>query len=127
MNFLLDTHTLLWHLNADNRISELAENIISNPQNKISVSIASIWEISIKISLKKLDFKGGTKKIIDTMNENDFILQNVNPAHIWELEKLPLHHRDPFDRIIVATAIAENWYLISKDENIALYSVKTLW
>jgi PIN domain nuclease of toxin-antitoxin system len=127
LKFLLDTHTLLWHLGNASKLSNIAENIIENFQNEIFVSIASVWEVAIKINLRKLSFNGGTKELVNLINQNNFILQDISPQHIFEMEKLPLHHRDPFDRIIIATAISQNLCILSKDENFGKYSVKTLW
>jgi PIN domain nuclease of toxin-antitoxin system len=129
MRYLLDTHTLLWYLDDSPNLSEVEGDIIDSPKNEIFVSMASIWEVAIKISLKKPSFvfDGGTKKLVELINQNHFILLNITPYHIAELEKLPFHHKDPFDRIIIATAIAQNWPLLSKDHRFASYPVKTLW
>jgi PIN domain nuclease of toxin-antitoxin system len=127
MRYLFDTHTLLWYLGNNPSLSDVARNIIETNPNDLFVSMASVWEVAIKISKGKLSFDGGTEKLVKSINKNNIILLNITPYHIAELEKLPFHHRDPFDRIIIATAIAQNWPLLSKDHRFVSYPVKTLW
>jgi len=127
MNYLLDTHTLIWFLNGDKRISKTAQSLIENTNNKIFVSIGSLWEIAIKVSLKKLEFDGTIPEIIDLVEQNSFELVPISQAHIAELEGLPFVHRDPFDRMLVVQAMVENLTIVTKDENIPLYNIKTKW
>jgi PIN domain nuclease of toxin-antitoxin system len=127
MSFLLDTHVILWFLNGDRNLSEKAMRIILNPEYTKYVSIASVWEVAIKIGLKKLCFPENTQGFLQAINKNGFELCPISPNYVLELEKLPLHHRDPFDRILIATAKYEGMPIITVDANIRLYPVESIW
>jgi PIN domain nuclease of toxin-antitoxin system len=118
MKFLLDTHALLWILSEDKRLSEDAKNEYLNRENTIFLSMASIWEMSIKISLNKLKL---------SVVGNDIKLLRIESSHIYPLQKLPFYHRDPFDRLIICQAMYEKMPIISSDKNFDLYSVKRIW
>jgi PIN domain nuclease of toxin-antitoxin system len=125
---LLDTHALIWFFNGDGQLSATACDVIVAPFNRKYVSIASIWEIAIKIRLKKLVFNGGISEILKLIEDNGFELLPVRPTHILTLESLPGHHRDPFDRILIASAISENMSIVSIDDNFHLYEkLKIIW
>jgi PIN domain nuclease of toxin-antitoxin system len=90
--------------------------------------MASIWEISIKVSLNKLEIKSSLETFVEKhIIENDIHLLNIELEHVYPLVKLPFHHRDPFDRLIVSQAIYEKMPIISSDKNFDLYSVKRIW
>jgi PIN domain nuclease of toxin-antitoxin system len=127
MNLLLDTHTLIWFFNGDILLSEKAKRSIIEIQHRKFVSIVSVWEIAIKISLNKLTFEGKTIGFLDLINDSGFVLLSVDKNHILELEKLPFIHRDPFDRLLVATAISEKMHIVTADTNIQKYSVNYIW
>jgi len=127
MNLLLDTHTLIWFAEQNQQLSEKAKRKIESSDNKVFVSIASYWEISIKLGLKKIKLNYPLKKLMNEAEKHNIQLLPIEPNHILALESLPLHHRDPFDRIILAQAITENFKLVSKDEHFALYKVKRVW
>ena len=127
MNLLLDTHTLIWFFNGDSLLSEKAKQSIIALQHRKFVSIVSIWEFSIKISLNKLVFNGKTQGFLDLINDNGFELLAIDKKYILELEKLSFIHRDPFDRLLIATAISEKMYLVTDDENIRKYPVNCIW
>ena len=127
MNLLLDTHALIWFLNGDESISSKAIESIENVKLKKFVSIASVWEVSIKLGLGKLSFEGGTKFLVDLIEQNDFYILHLTTDHTIVYEKLPFVHRDPFDRILIAQAISDKLVIITKDQNIPLYKVKTVW
>lgn len=127
MNCLLDTHTLIWFLNGDETLSNKALRTIEDPKNKKYVSIASLWEISIKIGLKKLEFDGATKEVAELIEANGFEVLPISIAHTIQYEALPFIHRDPFDRIIVTQAMTDNMTVLSKDKNIYKYKVKSRW
>ena len=105
--------------------------MILDKNNEIFISIASLWEISIKTSINKLTITSAYELIIEDVTENDMEILPINFAHTVIQNKLPFHHRDPFDRIIVSKAIAENMNLISKDAVFDTYladkSVKRIW
>ena len=127
-DLLLDTHTLLWFLNGDEQLSHNSRDAIINPLNRKYVSIASVWEITIKISLKRLDFDGNTAEILKLIDDNGFDLLLVLPKHILALESLPYYHRDPFDRILIASAISENMKIVSVDEKFHFYNgIEIIW
>ena len=127
MNLLLDTHTLIWFFNGDSLLSEKAKRSIIELQHRKFVSIVSIWEFSIKISLNKLVFNGKTQGFLDLINNNGFELLAIDKKYILELEKLSFIHRDPFDRLLIATAISEKMYLVTADANIQKYPVNYIW
>ncbi|MFA5833410.1 MAG: type II toxin-antitoxin system VapC family toxin [Bacteroidota bacterium] len=115
MNQLLDTQSFLWFVSGDANLSKIAKESIENDININYISMASIWEISIKFSLGKLHIKGTYESVIDDINENGIILLPINFLHTLEQTKLPMHHRDPFDRIIASQVLVEKMNLISSD------------
>ena len=121
MNFLLDTHILIWAAIAPHKISPELTSLLSDPSNHLYFSSASIWEISIKESLGKRDFKVSSKKLYDGLIENGYKELKVSALHTMEVIKLPFIHRDPFDRILVATAIWENIPLLTNDSTLSPY------
>ena len=128
MDCLLDTHTVLWFLNGDKTsLSNTAKNIIQNQQYIKFVSMVSVWEVGIKISIGKLVFPENTNGFVNQIQKNGFDLLPINTNHIAAIEKLPLIHRDPFDRLLAATAIMEQMGLVSCDANIKQYPVKCIW
>ena len=128
MDYLLDTHTVLWFLNGDKRsLSDTARDIILDQQHTKFVSMVSVWEVSIKISIGKLVFPQNTDGFINQIEKNGIELLPIRTNHIITSEQLALIHRDPFDRLLVATAIIEQMGLISCDVNIKLYPVNSIW
>jgi PIN domain nuclease of toxin-antitoxin system len=120
MKLLLDTHTILWFLGDVEKLSEAALSAILDPENEKYVSIASAWELVIKISLGKLSFEGGIANFFMTVEENDFEILPIKGEYIKQLEELPFHHRDPFDKMLIALATVERMCLISIDKKIHL-------
>ena len=127
MKYLLDTHVFLWILDNKEKFSDKTYRIIIDPGNVKCVSIVSAWELAIKIGTGKLVFKGGVERFFSEISISDFKLLPIKRSHIKTLETLPLLHRDPFDRILVASARAEGMTLLTADENIHLYDVASLW
>lgn len=131
MRYLIDTHVLLWFNSGSLELSQKAKEIILDKKNVVLISIASLWEISIKTSIGKLQISGEYESIIDEITKNDIEILPINFAHTVVQNKLPFHHRDPFDRIIIAQGIVENISLISKDEIFDLYLIeneaKRIW
>ena len=121
MKFLLDTHILIWAAIAPHKISSELSSLLSDPSNHLYFSSASIWEISIKESMGKKDFKVSTKKLHEGLVENGYKEIKVSDLHAMEVIKLPFIHRDPFDRILVATAIWENMPLLTNDSTLSPY------
>lgn len=127
MNLLLDTHVFLWFITGDNQLPEKIVNQIVDTKNNCFVSIASIWEIVIKLSIDKLEIEGGFKTIENFLDNNDIEILPVNFRHTKKLLALPRYHNDPFDRMIISQAIAEKMTLISKDRFFNEYYHKILW
>ena len=120
MKLLLDTHILLWWLDNDSKLSDKARQLISNPDNDVYVSDASLWEIQIKYSKGKLGVDSFT--IYEELPKNGFHELSIQKNHIIELSKLPPHHKDPFDRILVTQSLTEPLVLITHDKNVARYN-----
>jgi PIN domain nuclease of toxin-antitoxin system len=131
MKYLIDTHTFLWFSEGTSDLSNTAKQLIIDKNNEIFISIASLWEISIKTALNKLTIVGTYELIIEDVTQNDMDIMPINFAHTVIQNKLPFHHRDPFDRIIISQAIAENMDIISKDALFDAYLVgkpaKRIW
>ena len=127
MNYLLDTQALIWALENNPRLSAKASNLITNGDNTLWVSIASLWEMAIKLSINKLELTQPLDEIIRRLPEMEVSILTVQPEHVLVVEKLPLFHRDPFDRIIIAQAIVEKFEIISSDEQFPFYPVIVHW
>ena len=128
MNYLIDTHVLLWIGNDNQLISNKIKDIYLSSENEIFFSLASIWEMAIKINLGKLELDFNLSNFIERyVLRNDIQVLKIELSHVLKLEKLPLHHRDPFDRLIIAQAIENNIPVISKDRVFDLYPVKRIW
>ena len=127
MKYLLDTHTAIWALSDKTKLSETARSIIDNVSIRLCVSIVSAWEIAIKISIGKLTFAGGAGLFLRKMQENGMELLNISGSDVEIVETLPFIHRDPFDRLLVATAIVGDLHILTSDENIQKYDVQSVW
>ena len=126
-NYLLDTHTTIWFFNGDKKLSETAKKAILDLSNTKYLSIASAWELSIKISLEKLEFAGKAAGFVRLAEANGIIILPIKSEHLTALESVPMIHRDPFDRLLIASALSEGMTLITADENIARYDVPQIW
>jgi PIN domain nuclease of toxin-antitoxin system len=123
MNYLLDTHTLLWWLNNDLKLSREAREIISNPENKIFVSAVSAWEISIKKATGKLSVPDN---LAEAISVNCFEPLLISIEHGLKAGSLPNYHNDPFDRMLIAQAMSENLIIISRDAQFSQYGVNVI-
>lgn len=123
---LIDTHTLIWFMFDDSQLSEVALSKIKS-EDKVYVSVASLWEIAIKQSLGKLKITNSIQDITDKCAEADILILPLEPKHLDYIKELPDIHRDPFDRLIISQAVTEGMTLITKDNTIPQYDVKTLW
>ena len=130
-NYLLDTHTLLWHATKDNRLSSKGFDAITDPNNRVCVSVVSYWEMAIKASLGKLNLPADIDIFKQTMEAEGVVTLALSTAHLNLVQNLPFPgsgHRDPFDRAIIATAVVEKMILISRgDSSFADYQVETFW
>lgn len=128
MNVVLDTHVLLWHYLDDRRLSAMANAAIGDPANRIFVSAASHWEVAIKVSTGKYALHVPFSVFIqEAIVDNGFALLPIEPRHTAELVGLPYHHRDPFDRLLIAQAIVEHLDVVSADSALDSYPIRRIW
>ena len=127
-SLLLDTHTMLWFFWDDARLSPAAKGLIEDGDNRKLVSIASCWEIAIKVGLGKLDIGEPSRSFLPReIARNNFELLPIGLDHATMVEGLATHHRDPFDRLLIAQATAEQLSLVSADAVFDQYGVVRLW
>lgn len=128
MKILLDTHAFIWWDSDISQLSPTALQLCQNPANTLLLSAASVWEMQIKQQLGKLKLKLPLREIVQTQQEsNGIVVLPVQLAHVLLLEQLPLHHRDPFDRLLIAQANAEQAALLSCDSIFQKYQVNIIW
>ncbi len=128
MRLLLDTHTFIWFVTDSPRLSTTAKALIENEYNEKLLSVASAWEMAIKHSIGKLNFELPFQNFLERqMKQNSMSLLNVQIIHLDVVANLPLHHRDPFDRLIIAQAIVEQIPIVGRDEVFDLYPIERLW
>lgn len=126
MKLLLDTHILLWYLEGHANLPDAQRLVIEDRRNQIAVSAASLWEMTIKISIGKLELMDDLTTIERTLLLQGIPILPIRTPHLQCLLSLPFHHRDPFDRLIIAQAIAENITLVSHDSAFHAYPVPLL-
>jgi PIN domain nuclease of toxin-antitoxin system len=124
LDLLLDTHVFLWWDSALPELGEAARSAISDPSNNIFISAASVWEIAIKRRIGKLAFVGSPAANIGS---NGFLPLPISPAHAERAAELPMYHRDPFDRLLIAQAQLAGMTLVTADRRITAYPVAQLW
>lgn len=131
MKYLIDTHIFIWFIQNSPKLNSQTRRLIETTNNQILISIASLWEISIKNSIGKLNLTKGFEAMTDYLKDNSIEILPIDFAHTVENNRLPFHHRDPFDRIIVAQAIVENLDFISADavfdDYLAGTSIRRIW
>lgn len=129
MNILLDTHVFIWLDTAPENISQTALGFCQNQENQLYLSMASIWEMQIKYQLGKLNLKLSIEDMVTTQQlDNDLKILDIDVKHIYQLNNLPLHHNDPFDRLILAHALTESILLISADTKFKHYDdITVIW
>jgi PIN domain nuclease of toxin-antitoxin system len=128
MKILIDTQSIIWFAENNTLLSKTARAAIEDSENTCFVSMASFWEMSIKINLGKLSINGLTlSEFMDEVVENDFQTLDIQRPHILENERLPLFHRDPFDRLIIAQAIVNDMHIISSDDTFDVYPITRIW
>lgn len=121
MKLLLDTHLLLWAAGEPNRLPKEARNLINDPDNELFFSAASLWEVSIKRGLGRKDFKADPRLLRRGLLDNGYGELPIRSDHVVVLDSLPAIHKDPFDRILVAQAVAEGIELLTTDSQLAQY------
>ncbi len=124
MNLLIDTHALLWHIQGDLRLSKKVISEIENDKNQIFVSKASLWEIAIKISIRKLKLETSIPELENYLSTNKIELLDFNLLDLQKTIELEFYHRDPFDRLIISQAINNNLVIITDDQKFKLYPVQ---
>jgi PIN domain nuclease of toxin-antitoxin system len=128
MYALLDTHTLLWWVTNNSQLSTTVRDIIFNPDNILYLSVASSWEIIIKSNIGKLPLpEPPTQFIQSCLSTNRFESMAITLPHVLQVDTLPAHHKDPFDRILIAQAQVESIPILTTDHLISQYAVQTLW
>jgi PIN domain nuclease of toxin-antitoxin system len=128
LKVLVDTHALLWWVGGDTRLSDPARGILEEGANQRLVSIVTLWEIAIKISLGRLPTYGLTvSRVAEQLHEQNFALLPIRLGDLVRIENLPWIHRDPFDRLLIAQALEENIPLLTSDAAILRYAVRTIW
>ena len=128
MKILLDTHAFLWLMVDDPRLSATAKKLFLDPSNNILLSLASVWEMAIKTNLRKLKLP---QPVIDYVHQRSgrfkIHLLSITLDHLSLIESLPQHHRDPFDRLIIAQGQFENIPILTQDRIFDKYSVQNIW
>ncbi|MFK7908127.1 MAG: type II toxin-antitoxin system VapC family toxin [Chitinophagales bacterium] len=127
MNLLIDTHALIWYIEGNRELSSKAIEAIDNERNQIFVSKASLWEMAIKLSLNKLTISIDFSDLESFLLRCNFLILDFDFPHLKTLMTLPYHHRDPFDRLIIAQAITENLDVITRDNYFKYYPVRLYW
>jgi PIN domain nuclease of toxin-antitoxin system len=124
LKLLLDTHALLWGLADDNRLGPRTRGLIVDRGNQVLVSIVSLWEIAVKIRIGKLE--GNVSAIAKAAVDGGMELLGISVTHLTTLRRLPSHHRDPFDHLLIAQAISEDATFVSDDRHVSRYDVRRL-
>ncbi len=127
MRALLDTHAFLWFVTGNSRLSRRAMAFMQDSSNELFISAASVWEMAIKSSLKRLILPLPLKEYMAEKIQSGFRIMAMEWEYIVMVENLPFHHRNPFDRLIIAQAIAENVPVITADPVFKAYGVKLIW
>ncbi len=127
MKAILDTHAFLWALAGDARMSRHARDIFAGSTD-LSLSIASVWEILIKVQSGKLNFpRPAGPYVLSKLAENSIKSLPISIDHLLALERLPMHHRDPFDRMLIAQSMEEGWPIITADPMFKHYPIRVIW
>lgn len=128
MNLLLDTHAFLWLDNAPAKLSPTVRALCQDPNTRLFLSVVSVWEIIIKAALGKLTLRTPLRTILaDQMRVNSLQILPVTLDHVLAVEGLPLHHHDPFDRLLIAQALAEGFTVVSADPLFSRYPASLVW
>jgi len=128
VNVLLDTHAFLWAVTGDRRLSSPARALIEDGENQVFLSAVSMWEIVLKAKAGKLHVEGSVAKVLEEqMRQARISPLAIYPAHVLRVAALPPIHKDPFDRLLIAQAQAENLALVTRDPEIRRYTVQVIW
>jgi len=124
---LLDSHTLIWFFEDDARLPKHIKNLIEDADNEVFVSVASFWEIAIKKSLQKLTLQKSLAAMFEACRVEQIEILTVSQPQIEWVETLPFHHRDPFDRMLIATCLSEGLEILGADIQFDAYGVHRIW
>ncbi len=128
MKIIIDTQSLIWLAENNPNLSAKARQAIENTANQCFVSLASFWEMSIKMNLGKLAVKGlSLSEFMQEIDETTVQTLGISKAHILQNGTLPFHHRDPFDRLIISQSLVENMQIVSNDEAFDAYGITRIW
>ena len=127
MRYLIDTHVIIWLAINSSELPKGVKELIEHPENDIYICSASLWEIAIKMNLGKLDLKRPLDKLLNDIKTSGFNILQIEDEYICNLLTLPYIHKDPFDRLIISTALAEGLTIITVDENIQKYDAPWIW
>ncbi len=128
MKVLLDTHTFIWWVNNDPLLSPAVRTVVGDRANDIFLSAVSTWEMAIKIAIGKLSLAQSVGSFVNAqITQYQFKTLMITFDHTYQVETLPLHHSDPFDRLLIAQALVENLVILTRDPNFQQYGVSTLW
>jgi PIN domain nuclease of toxin-antitoxin system len=127
VNYILDTHTLIWFMEGNAFLSENARRAIEDEENVKYISIASLWEIAVKISLGKLKLKKKFDSFLYDLSQTNIKILPITISHIIRVSTLEFIHRDPFDRLIICQSLEENFNIIGKDQHFSRYNVGLFW
>ena len=127
MNLLLDTHIFIWSQIEKHKLSAARLQMLEDANNTLYLSLVSLWELQLKIMLGKFKFPKPLAEIVREQRiVNDLQILSITSEHIYALENLPFHHKDPFDRLLIAQATVENYTLVSDDPAFSAYSAKLI-
>jgi len=127
MNLLLDTHAFLWYFQGSSNLSVTARKVIQSKENRIYLSIASLWEIAIKLGLGKLEIPSSFNELQQILVQLEIEVLSIAFVDTEQYLTLPLHHRDPFDRMLVAQSITNSLIIISQDKQLDSYPIQRFW
>lgn len=128
MRLLLDTSTFLWFIEGHTALSTTARKVIEDPENDVLLSVASLWEVAIKISIGKLSLGQPFGELIpEQIVAMGIRVMDIRLQHLTRVTNLPWHHRDPFDRLIVAQAITEDLPVVGRDGALDAYGIQRIW
>ncbi len=130
MNLLLDTHAFLWFAGKEQaaNLPQATKDLLEDGNNSVFLSLASIWELAIKVSIGKIKLDEPVKQLVEFhVVHNNIKLLSIKLDHIDRIEAMPFHHKDPFDRILVAQSTVEDYSLVSTDETLDQYTNKRIW
>jgi len=128
VKLLLDTHTFLWLAEDSPKLSSTVKILLDNEDHQLFLSTASVWEMQIKVNTGKLKLGQILSEIIAQQQQiNELKILPIKLEHIWQLKNLPLHHKDPFDRMIISQAITEDLPVLTIDSKFNQYPINTIW